>query len=525
MNPPEIPISYNEYSLIFKELKHIFPEGVTQIGSGSFGRCFKYKDSGGIKVVKIVFTRSEEELEKATKEARLVSPLDHRNIVKVLSFLSYKGKILLIMMPYYTGNLRKLLITADTIPKKTRVHILADILEGLSYIHSRGLIHRDIKPENILFDENSNFIISDFGLTRYLEDNETAETFCGTRPYIAPEIALKGHYDAKVDVYAAGCILYELKYQNILSEAIKDGTFQKNMSKKCKLNDLISGMVNPDPSKRLTAKECLSHPYISNNKTDDPIILPSPDVSTRSSIHGLFKFLKLEKLADLCRSWRSSKHIATYPKLPLTSKGDTPAIHSMYPGFQRMENISYRGDRSITNIFIPGSVRKVPPNNFESCSYLTGLIFEEGVKEIGNNAFKDCDLTSVTLPESLETIGDFAFCGCFRLEKIVIQKNVREIGVNPFYGCNALNKIELRGNERFIFRDNFLIKRESGELIAYLGKDLAELRFVEIPEDVKRIKRAAFEGCRRRLVLRLRRKVDVNEDAFGGLKVGMNYID
>lgn len=108
--------------------------------------------------------------------------------------------------------------------------LMAQIVEGIAVLYDKKILHRDLKPDNIMVQikcnpelttneknlkefritsENIQIKIADFGLSRMLETDEKADTWCGTPPYIAPEILLFNQmYDSNVDVWSLGCVFY-----------------------------------------------------------------------------------------------------------------------------------------------------------------------------------------------------------------------------------------------------------------------------------------------------------------------------
>lgn len=188
---------------------------------------------------------------------------------------------------------------------------------------------------------------------------------------------------------------------------------------------------------------------------------------------------------------------------------------------------SFRRNPLITSVRIPGTISRVSKNSFEGCPNLKSIILEEGVKEIRNEAFKDCtELQEVNLPKSLQKISDKAFMGCTKLEKVTIEEGVTEIGCAAFKNCTALSEMYFPSNlltigtEAFINCSsldvgkldipafvNFDIKFFGGcknlpELIYSSDKTTLfycglELEHFSVPDTVRRIYQSAFQGNRK----------------------------
>ena len=88
---------------------------------------------------------------------------------------------------------------------------IAEVIIGLEYLHGRGIIYRDLKPENILLGLDGHIKLTDFGLSKFIsENNFKTKTLCGTPEYQAPEILLHEEYGKAVDFWSIGCLIYEL---------------------------------------------------------------------------------------------------------------------------------------------------------------------------------------------------------------------------------------------------------------------------------------------------------------------------
>ncbi|AUG76770.1 serine/threonine protein kinase [Kitasatospora sp. MMS16-BH015] len=150
------------------------------------------------------------------REAKAVARLAHPNVVNVFDQGTDGGRVFL-AMEYVPGRtLRDLLRDRGALSARAALDVLEPVLAALGAAHRAGLVHRDVKPENVLITEGGLVKVADFGLVRVLDDSTrtstgTAGTVLGTVAYLAPEqIRPEGETDQRVDVYAAGILLYEL---------------------------------------------------------------------------------------------------------------------------------------------------------------------------------------------------------------------------------------------------------------------------------------------------------------------------
>uniref|UniRef100_A0A1A9W953 non-specific serine/threonine protein kinase n=1 Tax=Glossina brevipalpis TaxID=37001 RepID=A0A1A9W953_9MUSC len=200
-------------------------EVVSVIGNGSFGTCFKVREkaTGNFFAWKGIdydeFSDSQREL--LISEIRVLRQLQHPNIVQYYNHLiNPEAKSLFIVMEYCEGGDLAQWIAKARVERKRFEElyiwrILYQICRALQICHNKikdgTILHRDIKPANIFLDANGNAKLGDFGLARMLRRNETfAETFVGTPYYMSPEIVKGNKYDRKSDVWAVGCLIYEM---------------------------------------------------------------------------------------------------------------------------------------------------------------------------------------------------------------------------------------------------------------------------------------------------------------------------
>jgi len=154
------------------------------------------------------------------REIAIAGRLRHPNILGVLDSGEAAGR-LWYTMPYVRGeSVRDVLRRERRLPVSRAVRIALDAAAALDFAHQEGVLHRDVKPENVLLDESGRTLLADFGLARatepqagVCESGALTETgfFVGSATYVSPEQA-SGEYevDARTDVYALGCVLYEM---------------------------------------------------------------------------------------------------------------------------------------------------------------------------------------------------------------------------------------------------------------------------------------------------------------------------
>ncbi|HEY0241330.1 MAG TPA: protein kinase [Gemmatimonadaceae bacterium] len=152
--------------------------------------------------------------ERFLREIRLAAKLSHPNILTVHDS-GEAGDLLYYVMPYVEGeSLRHYMEQKGPLPVDESVRLTKEAAEAIGYAHSLGIIHRDIKPENILLSRG-HAVVCDFGIARALDaardDRLTGSGMAiGTPTYMSPEQALVENVDERSDVWALGCLLYEM---------------------------------------------------------------------------------------------------------------------------------------------------------------------------------------------------------------------------------------------------------------------------------------------------------------------------
>jgi serine/threonine protein kinase len=161
-------------------------------------------------------------------EVEKLATLSHLNVLNVIETCkegkiekedgSLKDVLYVVLELAQGGELFDYVMETGKLQEAHARFYFRQMIDGIKHIHDNGLTHRDLKPENLLFDENFNLKIADFGFAASLEGNDgsgVCRTYLGTPFYMAPEIHEKKTYDGKkVDITAAGIILFILMAQN-----------------------------------------------------------------------------------------------------------------------------------------------------------------------------------------------------------------------------------------------------------------------------------------------------------------------
>ncbi|MFB9929140.1 Stk1 family PASTA domain-containing Ser/Thr kinase [Amycolatopsis halotolerans] len=171
-----------------------------------------------IKVLRADLARDPQFLERFRREAQNAAALNHPAIVAVYDTGEAStdvGPLPYIVMEYVEGRtLRDIVKTEGPLSQKRAMEVMADVCAALDFSHRHGIVHRDVKPANVMITKNGAVKVMDFGIARAMHDGQSAMTqtaaVIGTAQYLSPEQARGESVDARSDVYAAGCVLYEL---------------------------------------------------------------------------------------------------------------------------------------------------------------------------------------------------------------------------------------------------------------------------------------------------------------------------
>lgn len=293
------------------------------MGEGTYAVVYEAKHvkmGGRVAIKKIKMTSHGAGLDiSAIRELRVLRELNHPNVVKLLDVFAQRHNLNLVL-DFYDIDLEMMIKDNGLAfgPADIKSWMLM-LLRGLEYCHQRGILHRDLKPNNLMISSDGQIKIGDFGLCRVQNvPLEPMTSHVVTRWYRAPELLFGArYYGTGVDVWAVGCIFAELMLRTPflvsdtdmgqlktifhalgtpteeewpgMSQLPDYVTFPK-MPKQHLPHlftaappdaiDLLSRMLTFDPTKRITAREALAHPYFQNApRPTPPAALPKTDAA------------------------------------------------------------------------------------------------------------------------------------------------------------------------------------------------------------------------------------------------------
>ena len=257
-------------------------EPLKLLGTGSFGRVIlvRYTKNNALYAMKIL-SKTQIKLKKQEEhtktERNLMVKVNCPFVVNIKFAFQDESKLYIVSDFMQGGDMFYHLHSKNKkFPESTAKFYIIELILGLEFLHKNNVIYRDLKPENILMDIEGHIKISDFGLSKILEEpDDKAYTLCGTPQYISPEILKNKGYDKTIDWWALGCFLYEmltgtLPFRIPKGNKINPKIYEEPLRFPPDINpqaiNLINKLLIPNPKKRLgagpnDAKSIKEHPY------------------------------------------------------------------------------------------------------------------------------------------------------------------------------------------------------------------------------------------------------------------------
>ncbi|XP_059115664.1 myosin light chain kinase 2, skeletal/cardiac muscle isoform X1 [Peromyscus eremicus] len=252
------------------------------LGGGKFGAvCTCTEKATGLKLAaKVIKKQTPKDKEMVMLEIEVMNQLNHRNLIQLYSAIETSHEIILFMEYIEGGELFERIVDEDYhLTEVDTMVFVRQICDGILFMHKMRVLHLDLKPENILCVNTTGHLVKiiDFGLARRYNPNEKLKVNFGTPEFLSPEVVNYDQISDKTDMWSLGVITYMLlsglspflgdddteTLNNVLSANwyFDEETFEA-VSDEAK--DFVSSLITKDQSARMSAEQCLAHPWLNN---------------------------------------------------------------------------------------------------------------------------------------------------------------------------------------------------------------------------------------------------------------------
>ena len=342
------------------------------LGKGGFGIVYRAlsKATGSFKkevAIKMIDKRKMKELnltKRVANEVEIHWQLRHTSILELYNYFEDDLNVYLVMEICKQGELYKYLQKCKKLSEPETRGIMVQLLNGMKYLHSNGILHRDLKLSNILLSSDYSLKIADFGLAVKLSDSRGEQkTMCGTPNYISPEIVSRQPYGLSSDAWAVGCLMVTLltgtppfqseKVKSTLDRVSK-AEYSLPMSLSVSAREFIALLLQKDPSRRPLVSNMLSHEFFNG-----PMVALRPQSVLPEKVD--------QKIISL-----SSRNNQSYNNSKIISASSGKILIQSEKSFHNLNNSS-NYSRSIGNqhkLSRTNNNENVPPNTVKKAEVL-----------------------------------------------------------------------------------------------------------------------------------------------------------
>uniref|UniRef100_A0A8C0EZ45 Serine/threonine-protein kinase ULK3 n=1 Tax=Bubo bubo TaxID=30461 RepID=A0A8C0EZ45_BUBBB len=244
------------------------------------------RDTREVVAIKCVNKRSlnRASVENLLTEIEILKTIRHPHIVELKDFQWDSDHIYLIMEFCAGGDLSRFIRMRRILPEKVARIFLQQLACALKFLHDHNISHLDLKPQNILLSapENPQLKLADFGFAQYMSPWDEKHVLRGSPLYMAPEMVCRQQYDARVDLWSVGVILYEALFgkppfasrsfaeleEKIRSNRAVELPSRPPLSPECR--DLLGQLLERDPVKRISFECFFAHPFVDMEHVPSP---------------------------------------------------------------------------------------------------------------------------------------------------------------------------------------------------------------------------------------------------------------
>lgn len=255
------------------------------VGVGSYGKVrAAWHRLTGSKIAIKTYDKSKfkdpEHWKRVQSEIKIMEQLSHARIARLFDAVETPKRMHLIMECLEGGNLCSYVKSKKRLSEEESKRIFFQLVQSIEYLHSYSVIHRDVKLENVLFNDDKDVKLIDFGFSTVCQKGKRLRVFCGTPSYMAPEIVRRSEYEGKpVDMWSLGILLYAIlcgyfpfraKNYPDLYRRIARGVFDIPEELSSNAKDLIRQLLTMDPIQRITAPATMKHPWLQTQNANVP---------------------------------------------------------------------------------------------------------------------------------------------------------------------------------------------------------------------------------------------------------------
>ena len=251
------------------------------LGKGTFGKvkmAYNINNKNEKYACKILLKsniKDEDDNIRCKREMEILKRMHHVNVVRTYEIISTDTTYFIFMDYCGKGELFNYIVEQQHLSEEKSAFFYYQIINGVEYIHNKGVCHRDLKPENLLLTEKMKLKIIDFGLSNFYSGN-LLETPCGSPCYASPEMVMGKKYNGFfIDIWSSGIILYAMLCGYLPFEEMENDEYNEVLFKnivECNVDfpkefitptakDLLMKILVRDPKKRITIEEIKQHNF------------------------------------------------------------------------------------------------------------------------------------------------------------------------------------------------------------------------------------------------------------------------
>uniref|UniRef100_A0A3B3BIC5 Serine/threonine-protein kinase PLK4 n=1 Tax=Oryzias melastigma TaxID=30732 RepID=A0A3B3BIC5_ORYME len=254
---------------------------LTLLGKGSFACVYRAKSvKTGLEVaIKTIDKKAMHKagmVQRVSNEVEIHCRLKHPSILELYNYFEDSNYVYLVLEMCHNGEMSRYLKERKRpFSEDEARHFMHQIVKGMLYLHTHGILHRDLTLSNLLLTTNMNIKIADFGLATQLKlPHEKHFTMCGTPNYISPEVATRSAHGLESDVWSLGCMFYAFlmgrppfdtdTVKHTLSKVVL-GDYEMPTHVSIEAQDLIHQLLQKDPAHRPSLSAVLDHPFMTKS--------------------------------------------------------------------------------------------------------------------------------------------------------------------------------------------------------------------------------------------------------------------